>query len=42
MTSDEYVKKRLAEKKKNNPKEYARVGKSKPAFVENKKSKKKK
>jgi len=40
MTAKEYAKKKLAEKKKKNPKEYAKVGKSKPVPISNKKKKK--
>lgn len=40
MTGKEYVKRKLAEKKKKNPKEYARVGKSKPVPITSKKKKK--
>lgn len=40
MNLTEYAKKELAKKKKKNPKEYARVGKSKPVPVSSKKKKK--
>ena len=37
MTATEYVKKQLAQKKKNNPKKYAEVGKKPPKPVTNNK-----
>lgn len=40
MTGKEYVKRKLEEKKKKNPKEYERVGRSKPTPISSKKKKK--
>ena len=40
MNLTEYAKKELAKKKKKNPKEYERVGKSKPVPISSKKKKK--
>ena len=40
MTGKEYTKRKLEEKKKNNPKEYARVGRSKPVPITSRKKKK--
>ena len=40
MTGKEFTKRELERKKKNNPKEFARVGRSKPVPISNKKKKK--
>ena len=37
MNLTEYAKKELAKKKTKNPKEYARIGRSKPVPISNKK-----
>lgn len=39
MSAKDFVDKELAKKKKKNPKEYARVGKSKPIPISSKKKK---